>query len=354
MNTKVYFTGTSDVFSPESQFGTEQTGDTPVFTGEQSISAPGTYYFWLTCDIRSDAAIGTALSFVQSGIKVNGNSFAIESSEIANLKIKDGFHGTHTIGENGEYKTITAAVEAMKDGINGAVVFELENGIYNEEVIIPEIPGASAANTITLKSKSGNYSDVTITAENHSGGYDEQNSAVMTIFGADYLTVEGITFTNPDNTYYYLMDVKNASNYVTIRNCYFKGEVMTSEPVTSDPHKLLHTNFVNQAVENTPDTYMTVEGNLFEGGYIAVQAGGANPTDTNKGTKIIGNTFRNQWSKAIYLNYDVDGVIEKNVISSNCSSKKEYNGIDMNTCYNTVVRNNVISATMPYICGIKL
>lgn len=129
---------------------------------------------------------------------------------------------------------------------------------------------------------------------------------------------------------------------------------MTSEPVTSDPHKLLHTNFVNQAVENTPDTYMTVEGNLFEGGYIAVQAGGANPTDTNKGTKIIGNTFRNQWSKAIYLNYDVDGVIENNVISSNCSSKKEYNGIDMNTCYNTVVRNNVISATMPYICGIKL
>ncbi|MBS6268639.1 MAG: DUF4465 domain-containing protein [Tannerella sp.] len=354
MNTKVYFTGTSDVFSPESQFGTEQTGDTPVFTGEQSISAPGTYYFWLTCDIRSDAAIGTALSFVQSGIKVNGNPFAIESSETANLKIKDGFHGTHTIGENGEYKTITAAVEAMKDGINGAVVFELENGIYNEEVIIPEIPGASAANTITLKSKSGNYSDVTITAENHSGGYDEQNSAVMTIFGADYLTVEGITFTNPDNTYYYLMDVKNASNYVTIRNCYFKGEVMTSEPVTSDPHKLLHTNFVNQAVENTPDTYMTVEGNLFEGGYIAVQAGGANPTDTNKGTKIIGNTFKNQWSKAIYLNYDVDGVIEKNVISSNCSSKKEYNGIDMNTCYNTVVRNNVISATMPYICGIKL
>ena len=203
MNTKVYFTGTSDVFSPESQFGTEQTGDTPVFTGEQSISAPGTYYFWLTCDIRSDAAIGTALSFVQSGIKVNGNSFAMESSEIANLKIKDGFHGTHTIGENGKYKTITAAVEAMKDGINGAVVFELENGIYNEEVIIPEIPGASAANTITLKSKSGNYSDVTITAENHSGGYDEQNSAVMTIFGADYLTVEGITFTNPDNTYYY-------------------------------------------------------------------------------------------------------------------------------------------------------
>lgn len=141
MNTKVYFTGTSDVFSPESQFGTEQTGDTPVFTGEQSISAPGTYYFWLTCDIRSDAAIGTALSFVQSGIKVNGNSFAMESSEIANLKIKDGFHGTHTIGENGKYKTITAAVEAMKDGINGAVVFELENGIYNEEVIIPEIPG---------------------------------------------------------------------------------------------------------------------------------------------------------------------------------------------------------------------
>lgn len=45
MNTKVYFTGTSDVFSPESQFGTEQTGDTPVFTGEQSISAPGTYLF---------------------------------------------------------------------------------------------------------------------------------------------------------------------------------------------------------------------------------------------------------------------------------------------------------------------
>lgn len=354
LNTKVYFTGTNTVFSRENQFGTEQAGDTPVFTGEQVIAEPGNYYFWLTCDIKSDAGIGAELSFVHTGFKAAGEALPIETSETANLKIKDGFHGVHTIGENSEYKTVAAAIEAMKDGINGAVVFELENGTYNEEVLIPEIPGASAGNTITLKSKSGNYSDVTITANNHSGGYDEQNSAVMTVFGTDYLTVEGITFTNPDNSYYYLVDVKNASNYVTIRNCYFKGIVMTSDPATSDPHKLLHTNFVNQAVENTPDTYMTIEGNLFEGGYVAVQAGGRALGDNNKGTKIINNTFKDQWSKAIYLVYDVNGMIEGNIIGSNCTTNKEYNGIDLFYAYNTVVRNNIISTSVPYICGMKL
>ena len=41
----------------------------------------------------------------------------------------------------GNIKLLLLQSKAMKDGINGAVVFELENGIYNEEVIIPKFRG---------------------------------------------------------------------------------------------------------------------------------------------------------------------------------------------------------------------
>lgn len=53
----------------------------------------------------------------------------------------EGFKGTYTVGvsDKADYASIGDAVNAMKDGIDGPVVFELENGTYNEVVNIAEI-----------------------------------------------------------------------------------------------------------------------------------------------------------------------------------------------------------------------
>lgn len=351
---KVFYTGTSEKFGTDAQFGAEQTGDAPVFAGAQEIKEPGMHYFWLAASVKNDAEVGASITFAQTGAKVGGAVATIEESETASISIKNGFSGTYTVGTGGDYATIAAAIDAVKDGINGAVVFNVKNGSYKEELVIPEIPGASEVNTITLKSESGNYGDVTITSDNHTSGYNDDNSAVLTVFGADYLTIEGFTFTNPDATYNYLVDIKNASNYVTVRNCYFKADVYTSDPYYSDAHRLLHTNFVNNPVANTPDTYLTLDGNIFEGGYVGVDAGGASVSDRSKGTRIIGNTFKNQWSQAMLLSYEESGEISGNVITGASSSTKGFTAIDLNNTVSTTVSGNSVTTASAYVVGIKL
>ena len=79
---------------------------------------------------------------------------------------------------------------------------ELESGTYDEAVIIPEIAGASATNTITIKSATGNYSDVTICSSKYNvGGYGDADNGMLTILGADYLIIDGIKFITTDQSY---------------------------------------------------------------------------------------------------------------------------------------------------------
>ena len=352
----VFYTGTSDVFAKNAKFGETATGESPVFTCTQEIKERGKHYFWLTASIAGDAKVGDVLTFKQTGSKTDGTAVTGIESATASVTVKDGFSGTYTIGaSDADYATVKAAIDAMSGGVDGKVVFNIKNGSYKEELLISEIQGASEVNTITFKSESGNYSDVTITSDNFtSSGYDDVNSAVVTVFGADYITFEGITFSNPDESYNYLVDVKNASDYVTVRNCYFKGNVYTADPTYSDAHSLLHTNFVNQAVANTPDTYMTVEDCVFEGGYVGIKAGGAAPTDMNRGTRIIGNTFKDQWNQAVYMAYDADGEISGNTVTSAAANSKGYVAIDLNNVNSVIVAGNSVTTSMPYVVGLKL
>ena len=72
-------------------------------------------------------------------------------------------NGTYTIGSGGNYSTINSAfTDASLKGIDGAVIFDIITGIYNEQVDIGLISGSSSVNTVTLKSQSRNPADVII------------------------------------------------------------------------------------------------------------------------------------------------------------------------------------------------
>ena len=72
--------------------------------------------------------------------------------------------GTYSIGTSGTYINFNAAVTALTtSGVSGPVIFNVANGIYTEQVTIPNILGTSATNTITFKSASGINTDVVLT-----------------------------------------------------------------------------------------------------------------------------------------------------------------------------------------------
>ena len=89
------------------------------------------------------------------------------------------FSGTYSVGGTGaDYPTIMAAVNAMAGGVvAGAVIVEINSGVYEEFVDIPSFNGASNSNQVVFKSKSGNPEDVLIISDGR-GKTGEESSVV--------------------------------------------------------------------------------------------------------------------------------------------------------------------------------
>ena len=69
--------------------------------------------------------------------------------------------GTYTIDKAGgpfpNFTSFQAAVDSLlspTQGVNGPVVFNVADDTYNEQVVITQISGASAVNTVTFQSQS--------------------------------------------------------------------------------------------------------------------------------------------------------------------------------------------------------
>ena len=194
-NAALYYTGTSTGMVLDNQVGTSATTSPYIFTADEDlkIDKAGNYYFYLAYDIKADATPENIIGASLTGISVNNvvNSNITESTAVSR-SIKSGLQGEYVIGSSDEadYATITAAVVAAKDGIEGPVVFNIEAGTYNENILVSAIPGASASNTITFTSLSGNNDDVIIT------GTGNNTSTVKYVFKVEqtpYVVLENIS-----------------------------------------------------------------------------------------------------------------------------------------------------------------
>lgn len=302
----IYQTGTVDGFSANEEFN-----------GTYTISTPGTYYFWVTYDINSDATVGQAATASLESIVAGDETVTVSDGDapvIASVSVAQGKSGTYTVGgADADYATIQGAIDDLGSlGIEGPVTLNIRAGEYNERVRIPYIKGMGATNTLTLQSESGQR-DVKIYHDQYtSGGYsDDQYSkvyGVVTFYEASYVTLRGVEVTTTDQSYDAVVMVKNQSRHVTIDDCYIHAATTTS--YQQDIYLIGH---YAQDVANCNNDYLTVSNSLLEGGYIGVSMGGTSYVALPKevGGVIEGNTFKNQGSKAIYC-YDELGVKVKN------------------------------------------
>lgn len=340
----LYFTGEYDVFATTDLYAKSTTKPFNM-TGNTNISQIGKYYFWLTYDVASDAPVNNTLEAKLASIKLNGSTPApTVASAVASSKVKAGFKGTYTIGAStdADYHTFEAAIAAMAEGIDGAVVFEIENGTYDKLVKIPHIAGVSDKNTITFKSKSGDCKDVLIEVNTYNApGYNEYKPGVFTINGADYVTLESISIKTDKTSYPAVVLVDNTSRHVTLRNCCVEAPKTTS---VSQNISLVRVNGMNEANQNCD--YFTVEECVLNGGRTGVYIGGTGyvALPKQKGAKIIQNKLSNQGFVGIYLTKEHDAVVDGNIIKVSGNTNNEMKPIDAVMSGNTTVSNNRIYA----------
>lgn len=311
----IYQTGTTDAFSPVSEF-----------SDSYSITESGTYYFWLTYNVKSDAEVNQTATATVNSVVVNGNTIEIAEPATASFTVASGKHGIYIVGgEGADYATIQGAIDDIGSlGMDGSVTLKIRAGEYNEKVRVPNIIGMGATNTLTIESESGER-DVKIYHNQYtSGGYsDDQYSkvyGVVTLNEANYVTLKNLEITTTDVYYDAVVMVKNESRHITIDNCYIHAPVTTN--IQQDVNLIGH--YV-QDVENKNNDYLTVKNCLLEGGYIGVSMGGTGYVALPKevGGIIENNIFRNNGTKSIYVMDELGAKIRNNSVYLDMSVEME-------------------------------
>ena len=281
----IYATGHSTTFST-----------TTEFTDSYVMDENGVYYFWFVGSIDENAEIGTVASLALNNVVLGDQPIAPQGNAAIAINVVSGAHGFYRVGasELADYATLGAALQAISNiGMDGAVEIAIEPGTYTEQVTIAAINGAGAANTLTIRSLSGNYNDVTYQYNNTLSS----EQGVFTINGGDYVTIKGLSFTSSytSNQSPAIVIVRNAATHVTIDSCRIYTEQMSEYTTRLD---LLYVD----AGENNYNNDFVLTNSVLDGGYMGLRVAGhkaaADPLQQNM--LISHNTFRNQGCQMLY------------------------------------------------------
>ena len=257
-----------------------------------SVSLTTTTYYRsvVTCSISNQSA--TSASVTVSPTPAVSGTFTIDNSLV-------------TPGP-GQFKTFNDAYNYIKCGINGPVVFNVVNTgtPYNEQLIMTEVLGASATNTIVFN---GNGASIQYLST------DYYEKAVIKLNGADHITFDSLHITALGNSSEYGFGfhltnnadsnvIKNST--ITVNNTEtwgeFAGIVINGGDYFTASGSLCDGNMVDR--------------NKIMGGIYGIILVGSDDMPV-KNNIIANNTIQNFYDYGVYLSSSANTTIEGNDIS---------------------------------------
>lgn len=348
---RLWYTGESDVFGTYSQYGETLYADPLAFSGSQQYRQAGTYYYWLTYDVTPAASLDAQMQARLTSLTANGATVTPAEERDALVTVQEGMHGSFTVGTSGQedYLSVSAAIEAMKGGIDGPVELLLSDGNYKELVKVPAISGSSAMNTITMRSASGKRENTVITYDVYTdpgSSHYADRYGVFTLDGVNHFTLRDVTVATEALNFPGVVYVRNQSRDNTVENCVIRS------PRSNDQGKGTSNVYMYAKNEaNCNSDRFTLKDCLVDGGLIGVNMGGTGyvALPQERGGHITGNTFVNQGSKGIYVHNEDDVIIEGNTVSSDGEgTTSSFWGIDVSLGHGpTVISDNVVRMTGP-------
>ena len=234
----------------------------------------------------------TSDKYYRCNVTCTAASLSSPSSPIQVTTLPNLAAGTYTVGPLGTYPNLTAAFAAASCGVAGPVVFNVMpfTGPYTEQLILGDIPGLSATNTITVNGN-GN----TIQYQSYTTG----ERAVVKLNGTDYVTFKNLNIRaigQATSMFGFGVQLMNGANYNTFKNC----TIQATDSVTS-------TNYAGFVCSNTATSatggglaasYLTIDSCTIIGGYYGLTLGGTSGTLANL---PMNNTVTNTTVRDFYL-----------------------------------------------------
>jgi hypothetical protein len=222
--------------------------------------------------------------------------------------------GTYTINSalptaGANFNSFTEAINAMScsGGITGPVVFNVDpaSGPYTEQIIIPQVAGASVTNRITINGNGTTLQFAPVTAARH----------IVKLDGADYVTIKNLNITELASAYGYGIHLINGANFDSIVNC--KIDVSANTATTAAQWAGIvasnSTTAITTAGNNANN--LVVIGCKIIGGNIGIALNGSSATDRNYYNRIINDTIINFYATGVYLAFQDSTIVSKNEIN---------------------------------------
>ncbi|MCX6232871.1 MAG: right-handed parallel beta-helix repeat-containing protein [Bacteroidetes bacterium] len=219
--------------------------------------------------------------------------------------------GNYTIGPGtgSNFQTINNAIQVLTYcGVSAPVTFNIQSGTYNEQLLIPAIPGASAVNTITFKSLTNDSTAVIV-------NYNPTSSTanyVVKLNAADYIKFKYMSFTNSTAGLGRVVELANGASYNEFSNNIIQTALSTTS--TSCPVYSY----------NTIDEKNIIANNVISGGYYGVYFYGVSTSSKEKGNMILNNVIKDFYYYGLYLYYQDSVTAIGNTIRNSAASATVY------------------------------
>jgi hypothetical protein len=319
-------------------------GEGQTYKWLSSATLNGTYIDISTPSASTGLIINpTSTMFYKAAVTCSGNTQLTQPVEIV---VQPPFAGgVYTINSSAatggsNFQSFGDAVSAISCGITSSITFNVVPGTgpYNEQVIIPNVPGVSEVNTITFN---GNGNTLGFLAT------ETAQRATLKLDGTDYVTINNLVvqaYGMAANEYGFGIQLTNGADHNTIRGCTVEA---TQTPVTA-----ASTNFAGIVLSGSPTSavgtasasdHNTIDSNIVIGGYYGITLMGAG-NEFVVGNSITRNTVSDFYQYGIYINSTDSTLVERNDISRPMrSSVGSFYGIYFTTGgTNTMVSKNKI------------
>jgi parallel beta-helix repeat protein len=270
----------------------------------------------------------------------NGTTDTLNNNDTLSVAGRVALGGTYTIGgSNPDFATFAAAITALKNnGVCKPVVFNIRNGIYTEQVSIPQIFNTSDVNTITFQAESGNTADVSLRfSANTTHNYTLQ------LDGADHVIVRNITILSQNTTFGRVIDIRAGASYNQFQQCVMKGAAVNSGIDNLAVVYSLQSNQPESATYNSLayDNDNSFRDNVIEGGSFGMWFSATGVGERN--LIVQNNQFVNQSYHALYITGQKGVQIMANQINT-ASNQLSFRGIYTdNANDNFIIAKNTIN-----------
>ena len=248
--------------------------------------------------------------------------------------INPGLPLTYPGPPGSNFQTMQQAVNALLCGITGSIVFNVD-GIFTEQIRIPNIPGTSASRTVTFQSASGSPSNALLR-------FNPTNAAqnyVLSLDSCKYVTFKTMTFINQSTTIGRVINFGLGANNDSLVNCTVNGVITNSTANT----------FANVYIQNTTATAninnIVVRNNTVNNGSIGIWYSGFSAAALASSTNIIeGNTLNNQFASGIQAQFVKGLIVRNNTVHLSSSLGANGNGIYTDFADSaSIISNNTIN-----------